>query len=81
MVHLLQLSIWDSEFRIQFRYLVFTVFPDLKSFQHKSIKTKTKRKILPQPIIFNTDKALTYPKFCGKGAKCNKNLKLHFDLS
>ena len=81
MVHLLQLGIWDSQFRIQFRYLVFTVFPDLKSFQHKSIKTKTKRKILPQPIIFNTDKALTYPKFCGKGTKCNKNLKLHFDPS
>ena len=72
MVHLLQLGIRDSEFRIQFRYLVFTVFPDLKSFQHKSIKTKTKRKILPQPIIFNTDKALTYLNFVEKAQNAIK---------
>ena len=54
MVHSLQLGIRDSGFRIQFRYSVFTAFPDLKDFQdiqkHKSIKIKTKRKIVPEPI-------------------------------
>ena len=33
MVHSLQLGIRDSEFRIRFRYSVFTVFPDLRDFQ------------------------------------------------
>ena len=54
MVHSLQLGIRDSGFWIQFRYSVFTAFPDLKDFQdiqkHKSIKIKTKRKIVPEPI-------------------------------
>ena len=30
--------------------------------KHDSTKANTKTKILPQPIIFSTDEALTYPK-------------------
>ena len=66
LVHSLQLGIRDSGFGIRLRHSVFTVFQELEDFQdtqkHKSIKTKTKRKILPQTIIFSTDKAITYPK-------------------
>ena len=65
-VHSLQLGIPDSRFGIRFRYSVLTGFPDLNDFQdiqkHDSNKTNTKTKILPQPIIFSTDEALTYPK-------------------
>ena len=47
-----------SGFGIRFRYSVFTTFPDLKD-----LKKNKKWKILPQPIIFSRDKALTYPKY------------------
>ena len=66
MVHFLPSVIQDSGFGIQFTYLVFTVFPDLKDFQdtqeYNRTETNTKRKNLPQPIIVSTDKALNYPK-------------------
>ena len=73
MVYSLQLGIRDSGFRIQFRYSVFTAFPDLKDFQdiqkHKSIKIKRKRKIVPEPIVFSTNKALNYHQMLGKRTK------------
>ena len=60
-----------SGFGIQFRYSVRTVPLDFKDFKdiykHKSIKTK--RKILPKPIIFTTNKALTYPQMLVKRPK------------
>lgn len=74
-------SVRDSGFgnRDSIRYSAFTVFPDLRNFQdiwkYKSIQTKTEMKILPQPIIFGTNKALTYHKCWGKCPKCNKKLK------
>ena len=47
-----------------------------------SIKSKTNLKIVPQPIMFNTDEALTYPKCQGTGKKWNENLnQQHFENS
>ena len=37
--------------------------------KHSSTKANTKRKILPQPIIFSTDKSLNYSKCYGETPK------------
>ena len=53
-------------FGVQFRYLVFTVFPNLKEFQdiwkYNGTEANSKRKILSEPIIFTRDNALNYLK-------------------